>query len=1656
MSYDSLTNRGDYLSPHYLAEVLPRELAKKGGLRTQWAERDKEGTPSPVRELRALKRGYFAARPDLADFAQRTADGDPVTEDQRRTHDKTIKMTNDDVLRALGFAASRGVVNVERSGETFGVPVARHGQNVVAIDCGWAADTDAALDPDRAGRLLDPVETGSNERITAGAKLARWLFDTDEPPRYVLLLHGGVVILADRVTWPEGRYLAVSLDTAIDRADPAELETIAALFSADVLQPPAEGGTEQLAHWVDESRKHAVGVSSELREGLRESVQIIANEVLDRIRSHGLEPGGVAELGDLAKELGREALRYLYRILFLLYAEARPDLGILPADDPDYIAGYSLQRLGELAARRLIGEEARTGFHLYESLDLLFRMVNNGHRARGNESTEGLSEGDGIRFESLKADLFEPSKTRLIGRIPDPRDDDDTPRLDTRLRDEALYKVLRRLMLAKGSGRKGKNQRGGFISYAQLGIPQLGAVYEGLMSYTGFIATEELYEVAKKGDPSDGSWMIPASKVPFYSDDVFVVEKDENGFPTGERVRYRPGSFVYRLAGRDRQTSASYYTPQSLTSVTVQLALEQRMKEEGRSVTAAEVLHWRVCEPALGSGAFLNEAIDQLAALYLRLREEETGDRLEPDERMQALQRIKAYIALHNCYGVDLNETAVELAEVSIWLNVMHPGLQAPWFGLHLVRGNSLIGAGRRLYAPGLLPKATWLKSAPEDVPFSTGSIPSGHVHHFLLPAEGWGVVAGEKEARELAPQDTKRLNDWRKGIRKPPSPKKPPGQKASQVQRLQDLSGRAEYLWSLVIDRLCISEREISRAIDVWGADDFLVAQEAKPRDEILADLASPGTPFWRLKTVMDAWCALWFWPVDKAALLDGSDPVYATEPAPEPAIAASAPEPTPFFSPTYVKASLFEDEPEQLTLAASPRKPSLAKKPRVVRPVVPLKDFEDWLEFAESILGREDIPADSLVADFKHLSELSEYEDQLPIYMGMDPFYRLSERFPWLDTVADIATQQGFFHWELQFAQVFNAGGFDLQTGNPPWVRPRREEAPILAEFEPWFELVTGVPAEETRDRKANLLARGYERWFYLDWLTTNAGIGSFLTDAATYPLLAGTQPDFYRGFMCQTWAHASPHGVVGLIHPDTHLEGVREGKLRAAAYHRLRLHGSFVNGANWAFPRPIGIALEFGMHIYGPPGDVRFMQASLLYGATVLTELLVHDGLGDLPRVKYQRHWDLRPHRARIISVDEGRLALWQELLDRHGELLDETPLVHAVTTAELTAMAKLARYDSRTEDSARISRGYDEKGAKDKGIIREDVSNPKDWSEIVLQGPHFFVATPFAKQPPDMGRQSKVCDLTKLADHAVPTTKYRRACNIDRYRAEQDKWLDYGLAEPVSRPYTEFYRLAWRRQIADNTERSLIAALMPPGPAHVHLVHSLAFASDRETVLAAGFWASILVDYAIRLTGRADLGKADVRMMPAPEASNSLATPLLLRTLRLNCLTDAYADLWHELYDAAWRAEGWAYDWPGLNALGDADSNWGWQTPLRTEYARRAALVEIDALVAVWLGLEIEEFLAAYESRFSVLADHEDEMYFDANGRKLAADYDVWGHGQTKEHWKQFEQYLEDPAANPVPDGYTAPFYKADRVTEYRQAHAMFSERLRKARAEGDMS
>ncbi|MFE7384536.1 class I SAM-dependent DNA methyltransferase [Streptomyces zhihengii] len=1700
MTYDSLVNRGDYFSAHYLAEVLPKDL--KTGLLQMWKEREEAARPSagageagetvsaddtahedahtalpvtPRAGLRALRRDYFRARSFFAlpEDAEGTA-STPDTEDDSVTYDapawrERVQALNADVLRALGYDAKAGTLTVERAGQSYEVTVAHAEKGLVAVDCGWAAEPDAALDPDGPGRLLAPISLDGSSSLSTGSKLASFLFACDDAPRYVLLLVGGVVVLADRMAWGEGRYLAVSLDTALQRNDTragGELDTVAALFGADSLRTPEEGGENPLAELVGKSTKHAVGVSGELRDGLRLSVELIANEVLERLREQGVSAQDIGELPDLGRQLTRESLRYLYRILFLLYAEARPELGILPSDYPEYQLGYGLGRLGELVAERdLVDEKSRRGFYLYESLDLLFRKVQDGYRPRRThgEATEPAETADvvgsktsedlGLRFEPLHSTLFERDSIKLIGAdtVTDPRHDADEALargesvryLDTRLRNATLYEVLHKLMLTKGK----KGERGGFISYAQLGINQLGAVYEGLMSYSGFIAGEELYEVAKGGDPKDGSWLVPKSKADEYPDAVFVRRPDRD---TGEelRVRYAPGSFVYRLSGRDRQTSASYYTPESLTKVTVQLALQHRLDQDDTVTEARELLDWKICEPALGSGAFLNEAINQVAAEYLRRRQKELGRSIDTEQYAFELQKVKAYIALHNSYGVDLNETAVELAEVSLWLNTMHPGMEAPWFGLHLRRGNSLIGGRREVYGPERLKKGGWLGTTPERYPLADAQagvpLPEGAVHHFLLPAKEWGAVAAEKEAKALAPEAAKALGAWRKAVAKSPT--------AKQTARLQGLARRAEYLWDLVVQRLTISEREISRRVDVWEAEaDWLRSpKEAVPREKVLADLTAVDTPYWRLKKLMDAWCALWFWPVQEVGLLDGSDGRYERAEAAPAQDGAGAGAAASDVIRTYEEVDLLGN-----VTVKEVKRGDIDKRRKGTRKgeqsfagqrreVIPLGELDDWLDFAEALLGTHDVPAESLVSSFDSLGALEQYEDELPDWMGMDRSYWLESRFPWVGVASDVAGQQGFFHWELEFAQVFGGrGGFDLQVGNPPWVRPRWQEDLVLAELEPWFVLTEKPSAAEWRLRKEDVLATCAEgQSFILDELSTLAGAVTTLGSPATYPLLAGTQSDLYRAFMARVWHHTAPLGSAGLIHPDTHFGGVREGSIRSAVYRHLRVHAHFVNSANWAFD-DLSRSQEFGMHVYGTQQAPDFLHVSQLRDADVLPNSLTHDGQGPTPGIKNNGSWDIRPHRERVVRVDEALLSSWQALTGSPGGAM-QTPLLYPVLIGEQGAIEALAAHHNSLADyQPMISSGYHETGSTKDGLIRWGNQAVSDLEDVILQGPHISCANPFSNEPMIPCRNQRhwhPLAPTELSDATVPVTNYVRATDKAAYLATQDAWL--------GRPFTTFFRLAGRRMIPFNTSRSLQAALIPPGPAHINTVQSMALADDHLTALNAGFWASLPLDYLLRITGRADLTPASVRQMPAPDPSHPLASALLLRTLRLNAVTSHFSSLWADLFHPQWEGyEGWATQWPHLKPLTSGLSGtWSYATPLRTECERRAALVELDALVAVWLGISADQLAAIFKTRFPQLYDYETATYFDANGRKVAQDFNTYGHGQTKQDWLDFEAHLADPANTPPPAGYVEPFYKADREAEMRAAHAHFQARL----------
>ncbi|BFO17168.1 hypothetical protein SHKM778_35560 [Streptomyces sp. KM77-8] len=842
---------------------------------------------------------------------------------------------------------------------------------------------------------------------------------------------------------------------------------------------------------------------------------------------------------------------------------------------------------------------------------------------------------------------------------------------------------------------------------------------------------------------------------------------------------------------------------------------------------------------------------------------------------------------------------------------------------------------------------------------------------------------------------------------------------------------------------------------MDVWGAEGgWLRSPEvAVPREKVKADLEAVDTPYWRLKTLMDAWCALWFWPVQEAALLDGSHAKYelaakataqsagwtvSATPAPH---QSGAPSPE-----SYEKTDLFGEvqvvEVKSKAARGGSRKEQIRGERR---PVIALASLDDWLDFAESLLGTQDVAADSLGAHFNTLDEIERHEDELPEWMGMERFTSLESRYPWAGVARDVAERQGFFHWELEFGQVFGSGGgFDLQVGNPPWVQPKWLENVVLAERDPWFTLTEKPNAAEWRLRKQEVLnSSDANRPYFLGELAANTGITSALSSPATYPLLVGTKSDLYRAFMTQVWRHIAPHGSAGLIHPDTHFGGVREGTIRAAAYLHLRVHAHFVNSSRWAFD-DLNWSQEFGMHIYGTPQEPDFRHVSELRGAEVLPNSLTHDGRGATPGIKHNGAWDVRPHRERVVHVNTKLLTSWHALRGSAGEV-KQTSLLYPVLASEQGAIEALASHgNSLANYHPWITTGYDEGAAKKDGLIRWSNQNVSEFSEVILQGPHFASALPFSKEPKIPCRSNRDWNLlapTELPETYVPVTNYVRASDEATYLAAQHCWR--------GQPFTGFFRLAWRAMIPFDSSRCLHAALLPPGPAHVHGVHSMALENNRLTALNAGFWAALPLDYLLRITGRSNLGLSEARMMPAADSKHPLAPALLLRSLRLNVLTTHYAPLWEELFDSRWAGyEDWANShWPGLKPLASGlKPSWEYGTPLRTEHERRAALVELDALASVWLGITADQLVAIFKSRYPQLYNYESATYFDATGRKIAANPNNFGHGQTKQDYIDLLAHFENPDATPPPADYTAPFYKADRETEMRAAHAHFQARL----------
>jgi thiol-disulfide isomerase/thioredoxin len=211
--------------------------------------------------------------------------------------------------------------------------------------------------------------------------------------------------------------------------------------------------------------------------------------------------------------------------------------------------------LRDLEQTPLVTDQASNGYFFHDSLQNLFQYMSSGYRENENGANKSF------RIRHIDSPLFDDEKLNQLKGV--------------KYRNAVWQDVICQLSLSRE--RRGKNR--GRISYANLGINQIGSVYESLLAFRGFYAEQDYIEVHPKNKPKEGTLLVPRKRRDDFEDGE--VLKDEQG----RDVIIDKGRFVYRLSGRDRQKSASYYTPEVLTQCTVKYTFKSILeKHEGNTV----------------------------------------------------------------------------------------------------------------------------------------------------------------------------------------------------------------------------------------------------------------------------------------------------------------------------------------------------------------------------------------------------------------------------------------------------------------------------------------------------------------------------------------------------------------------------------------------------------------------------------------------------------------------------------------------------------------------------------------------------------------------------------------------------------------------------------------------------------------------------------------------------------------------------------------------------------------------------------------------------------------------------------------------------------------------------------------------------------------
>jgi hypothetical protein len=404
------------------------------------------------------------------------------------------------------------------------------------------------------------------------------------------------------------RFIEFDLGCVLE--DAASFAVLWGLFRSAGFESPALVDRVAMA-----SARHAVGVTRSLRIGVLRAL----GDLLSGLA--GIVSQDTGPVGNSIDAVHEQALTIVYRILFLLFAESR---GLVPLWHPVYRESYSMESLRDLAER-----PARPR-GLWEALQAISRLAHTGCRA-GN-----------LRVTPFNGRLFAPAVTPLA----------DNCHVD----DETARRVLLALSTAPARAR-GERAR---IAYRDLGVEQLGAVYESVLDYRPQLVP------ARSGADRGGQLRGAGT---------------DRARATRADMRLVPGSGV-------RKATGTFYTPRSITTFLVRRTLAPLVA----GASPDEILSLRVVDPAMGSGAFLVAACRYLAGSYESAIIASGG--CHPSDISDTDRRgFRRLVAQRCLFGVDRNPIAVQLARLSLWLCTLAPERPLTFLDHHLLVGDSLVGA---------------------------------------------------------------------------------------------------------------------------------------------------------------------------------------------------------------------------------------------------------------------------------------------------------------------------------------------------------------------------------------------------------------------------------------------------------------------------------------------------------------------------------------------------------------------------------------------------------------------------------------------------------------------------------------------------------------------------------------------------------------------------------------------------------------------------------------------------------------------------------------------------------------------------------------------------------------------------------------------------